>query len=102
MIILPKSELDKANKDKKQKHYPTHFQVCYQNDPAIVLFALATQGDHHLSPPPPLQVHVVLSQVGTDSLNDCNTDSGLSDYEEDDEEDLSDTDPEDEWESQAV
>lgn len=73
VIILPKSELDKANKDKKQKHYPTHFQV-----------------------------HVVLSQVGTDSLNDCNTDSGLSDYEEDDEEDLSDTDPEDEWESQAV
>ena len=28
VIILPKSELDKANKDKKHKHYPTHFQVC--------------------------------------------------------------------------
>ena len=49
-----------------------------------------------------LQVHVVLSQVGTDSMNDCSVDSALSDYEEDDEEDLSDTDPEDEWESQAV
>ena len=28
VIILPKEELDKANKDKKHKHYPTHFQVC--------------------------------------------------------------------------
>ena len=28
VIILPKSELDKANKDKKHKHYPTNFQVC--------------------------------------------------------------------------
>lgn len=35
-------------------------------------------------------------------MNDCNVDSALSDYEEDDEEDLSDTDNEDEWESQAV
>ena len=45
---------------------------------------------------------MVLSQVGTDSLSDCNVDAANSDYEEDDEEDLSDTDPEDEWESQAV
>ena len=44
----------------------------------------------------------MLSQVGTDSLSDSNMDSVLSDYEEDDEEDLSDTDPEDEWESVAV
>ena len=49
-----------------------------------------------------MQVHVVLSQVGTDALSDSNMDSTLSDYEEDDEEDLSDTDNEDEWESQAV
>ena len=27
VIILPKSELDKANKDKKHKHFPSHFQV---------------------------------------------------------------------------
>ena len=45
---------------------------------------------------------MVLSQVGTDSLSDCSVDSGLSDCEEDEDEDLSDTDPEDEWESQAV
>ena len=45
---------------------------------------------------------MVLSQVGTDSLSDSNMVTALSDYEEDDEEDLSDTDPEDEWESQAV
>ena len=45
-----------------------------------------------------LQVHVMI----TKSTATCYLESGLADYEEDDEEDLSDTDPEDEWESQAV
>lgn len=45
-----------------------------------------------------LQVHVMI----TKSRATCYLESGLADYEEDDEEDLSDTDPEDEWESQAV
>ena len=41
-----------------------------------------------------LQVQMHIEQVASDSLMD----SALADYEEDDEEDLSDTDPEDEWE----
>lgn len=104
VIILPKSELDKANKDKKHKHYPTHFQVCSSTQLllAIMILCLTFLLCMELSSSLSFQVHVVLSQVGTDSMDGCMNDVTLSDYEDDDEEDLSDTDPEDEWESQAV
>ena len=49
-----------------------------------------------------LQVHVMITKSTATSSDTCNLDSGLADYEEDDEEDLSDTDPEDEWEAQAI
>lgn len=42
---------------------------------------------------------MVTESLDSWSKLDCNVDSSLSDYSEDDEEDLSDTDSEDEWES---
>lgn len=72
VIILPQDELDKANKDKK--HYPANFQV-----------------------------HVVLSEVDQEvESNDLKMEDSPSDHEGevrdfDDDENLSDTDSEDEW-----
>lgn len=43
-----------------------------------------------------MQVHLVL-RLSTDAPKDAYLDSSLCDYNEGDEDDLSDTDPEDEW-----
>ena len=116
VIILPKEELDKANKDKK--HYPSNFKVknfricfffvhcswillVYFIGLSVLSFSLSLS-----VPPAPLslQVQVILSEVGS-LVNqvDCEF-ASVADDEDlyQDEENLSDTDPEDEWESAAI
>ena len=44
---------------------------------------------------------MLIKNAGSEQIGNIKNIS-LSDYEDDDEEDLSDTDPEDEWESQAI
>ena len=44
----------------------------------------------------------MITKLTATSSDTCILDSGLADYSEYDEEDLSDTDPEDDWEAQAV
>jgi len=104
VIIFPKDELDKANKDKK--HFPPNFQVCrhschgYWVDGASQREELPLTGTTRLFTPSPRtkQVHVVLSEVASNEVNvDDDVSSGDEDYE--DEEDLSDTDNEEEWDT---
>lgn len=71
------------------------------------LCSLAFSRYNILEPPPPpllLQVHVIIDPTVPESSGEATVfvyDCVLSDYNEDDE-DMSDTDPEDEWESVSV
>ena len=95
---MPKSELDKANKDKE--HYPATFQV--RSTPTHMHPHTHTHMHTHTHTHTYSQIHIVLSEVGSDHLNnDAEMDSGVSESEESDE-NLSDTDEVDEWETQAV
>ena len=104
VIILPKDELDKANKD--TKHYPPGFQVW---DTLIVQFwsriiCTSLQLDENISfSITYTQVHVVLSDVTSEPHVECDDEvDSRDDADDDEDEDLSDTDPEDESNSSTT